>query len=151
MDAKRNPNPRKFDPTRFLGDSQTEFQSATNPDQDQRQNWIFGNGRRMCQGMHIAERSLFLGCARIAWAFNIKKPIGPDGKPIEADIDDLTSGVAVQPKDFLIDMTPRSEKKAEMIRKAWQEAETGLLDPVTKQWKKVPEGTKFGTYVPEKE
>lgn len=151
MDPKRNPNPRKYDPTRFLNDSQTEFQSATNSDENQRQNWIFGNGRRMCQGMHIAERSLFLGCARIVWAFNINKPIGPDGKPIEADIEDLVGGTTVQPNDFRIDMTPRSEKKAEMIRKAWLDSETELLDPVTKQWKNVPEGTKFGTYIPGKE
>ncbi|OAL34493.1 hypothetical protein AYO20_06336 [Fonsecaea nubica] len=150
MDPERNPNPRKFDPSRFINDSQTEFQSATNPDENQRQNWIFGNGRRMCQGMHIAERSLFLATARIVWAFNIDKPIGPDGKPVEADIDDLVGGTTVQPNDFRIAMTPRSEKKADMIRQAWRNCEEELLDPVTKQWKKVPEGMKFGKYVPEK-
>jgi hypothetical protein len=150
MDPERNPNPRQYNPTRFINDSQTEFQSATNPDENQRQNWIFGNGRRMCQGMHIAERSLFLAVARIVWAFNIKKPIGLDGKPIEADIEDLVGGTTVQPNDFRIDMTPRTEEKAEMIRHAWQSCEEELLDPVTKQWKKVPEGMKFGTYIPEK-
>lgn len=148
MDPTRNPDPRKFDPMRFINDSQTEFQSATNPEEDQRQNWIFGAGRRMCQGMHIAERSLFLAAARIAWAFNIDKPIGPDGKPIDADIEDLVGGTTVQPNDFQIDLTPRSQKKAEMIREAWNYCEAELLDPVTRQWKKVPEGMKFGKYVP---
>jgi hypothetical protein len=151
MDPKRNPDPRKYDPMRFIHDSQTEFQSATNADENQRQNWIFGTGRRMCQGMHIAERSLFLATARIVWAFNINKPIGADGKPIVPDIEDLVGGTTVQPNDFRIDMTPRSGKKADMIRQAWKRCEEELLDPVTKQWKKVPEGMKFGTYVPGKE
>ena len=147
MDPVRNPDPRKFDPMRFINDSQSEFQSATNADENQRQNWIFGAGRRMCQGMHIAERSLFLAIARIVWAFNIDKPIGPDGEPVDADIEDLVGGVAVQPNDFRIDMTPRSQKKADMIREAWKHCEEELLDPVTKQWKKAPAGMKFGTYV----
>ncbi len=150
MDPKRNPNPRKYDPLRFISDSQTEFQSATNADEEQRQNWIFGTGRRMCQGMHIAERSLFLATARIVWAFNIDKPIGSDGKPIEPDIEDLVGGTTVQPNDFLIDMKPRTPEKADMIRKAWKHCEGVLLDPVTKQWQKVPEGMTFGTYNPEK-
>lgn len=70
----------------------------------------------MCQGMHTTERSLFLATTRIVWGFNINKPIGPDGKPIEADIEDLVGGMTVQPNGFCIDMTPRSEKKTEMIR-----------------------------------
>ena len=147
MDPTRNPNPRKFDPTRFANDSQSEFESATSSDENQRQNWIFGTGRRMCQGMHIAERSLFLAAARIVWAFNINKPTGPDRKPIDADIEDFVGGVAVQPGPFRIDMGPRSEKKANMIREAWKQSEEEFLDPVTKQWKKAPDGMKFGTYV----
>src|ERR1022692_3692079 len=63
MDPKRNPNPRDFDPMRFANDFQGEHESATNKDPDQRQNWIFGAGRRVCQGMHIAERSLLMGMA----------------------------------------------------------------------------------------
>ncbi len=151
MDPKRNPDPRKYDPMRFINDLQTEFRSATNADENQRQNWIFGAGRRMCQGMHIAERSLLLATARIVWAFNIDQPIGDDGKPIVPDIDDLVGGTTVQPNDFRIDMTPRSEKKADMIRQAWKHCEEELLDPITKQWTKVPEGMKFGTYVSRKE
>lgn len=144
MDPKRNPNPRVFDPMRFINDHQTEFESATNPDENQRQNWIFGSGRRMCQGMHIAERSLFLAAARILWAFDIEKPIGPDGKPISPDIDDLVGGTTVQPNDFKVSIKPRTEAKAAMIREAWKQCEDEVLDPITKQWKSVPEGMKFG-------
>jgi len=48
MDPKRNPNRRVFDPTRFTNDFQTEFESAANTEENQRQDWIFGSGLRMC-------------------------------------------------------------------------------------------------------
>lgn len=146
MDPKRNPNPRNFDPMRFKDDYQTEHESATNKDENQRQNWIFGAGRRLCQGTHIAERSLFLAVSRFLWAFDFKRPLDKDGNPIPVDIDDLVGGLTVQPADFEVDIIPRSEAKANMIREAWKDCEDNQLDPVTKQWVKVPDGMKFTVY-----
>lgn len=150
MDPKRNPNPRNFDPLRFENDFQIEHESATNKDENQRQNWIFGTGRRLCQGMHIAERSLFMGVARMLWAFNFERPTNADGSPIPVDIDDLVGGITVQPADFKVNIVPRSMERAAILRKAWKDAEDSQLDPVTKQWKKVPPGMKFSTLAPEK-
>jgi hypothetical protein len=147
MDPKRNPNPRDFDPTRFENDLRSEYESATNKDPDQRQNWIFGAGRRLCQGMHIAERSLFMGMARMLWAFNFERAVDENGVPIPVDIDDLVGGATVQPADFKVKITPRSKEKADIIRKAWKDCEDNLLDPVTKQWIAVPPGMKFATSV----
>jgi cytochrome P450 len=65
MDPTRNPNPCRFDPTRFQNDNRTELESATSRDSSKRNNYIFGAGRRLCQVMHIAERSLFLGVSRL--------------------------------------------------------------------------------------
>lgn len=147
MDEKRNPRPRDFDPTRFENDLQSEHESATNKDPDQRQNWIFGAGRRLCQGMHIAERSLFMGMARMLWAFNFERPVDERGVPIPVDIDDLVGGVTVQPANFKINITPRSKERANIVRKAWKDCEDHQLDPVTKQWVAVPPGMKFATSV----
>ena len=151
MDPKRNPNPRTFDPLRFIDDIRTEYESATSGDVNQRQNWIFGAGRRLCKGMHIAERSLFLAASRILWGFDIQKALDENGQPISPDVDDLVGGITVQPNDFAVRIIPRSKEKADMIRKEWQFCEDTILDPVTKQWKRVPDGMKFSTYVPEKE
>jgi len=150
MDPKRNPNPRQFDPLRFENDFQGEHESANNKDENQRQNWIFGSGRRQCQGMHIAERSLFMGMARMLWAFNFERPLDENGVPLPVDIDDFTEGIAVQPVDFKVNIVPRSKAKADIIRKAWKDAEDNLLDPKTKQWLQVPPGMKFGTGIGEK-
>jgi hypothetical protein len=147
MDPKRNANPRVFDPSRFENDFQTEFESATNSDPTQRQNWVFGAGRRLCQGMHIAERSLFLAISRLVWAYNLEKARDTNGQPITPDIEDLVGGLTVTPADFKAVITPRSKEKANIIMKEWKHCEEVLLDPQTKQWKEVPQGMKFSTYV----
>jgi cytochrome P450 len=148
MDPKRNPNPRNFDPERFANDFQTEHQSATNKDENTRQNWIFGAGRRLCQGMHIAERSLLMGVSRMLWGFTFERGLDENGNVIPVDIDDLVGGIAVQPRDFKIRIIPRPGR-AEVIRAAWRDAEENLLHPDTKQWIQVPEGMKFTTLVAE--
>jgi len=145
MDPERNPNPRQFNPLRFEHDRQGEHESATNKDENQRQNWIFGSGRRLCQGMHIAERSLFMGIARMLWAFNFERAVDERGVPYPVDIDDFVGGIAVQPADFKVNIVPRSKEKADIIRQSWKDAEANLLDPQTKQWLQVPPGMKFDT------
>jgi hypothetical protein len=150
MDPKRNPNPRVFDPSRFENDFQSEFESATNSDPTQRQNWVFGAGRRLCQGMHIAERSLFLAIARLVWAYSFEKARDSNGQPVTPDTEDLVGGLTVTPAAFKAIITPRSKEKAGIITKDWKYCEDVLLDPQTKQWKNVPEGMKFSTYIPEK-
>jgi hypothetical protein len=149
MDPKRNPNPRVFDPSRFENNLVTEFQSATASDPNQRQNWVFGAGRRVCQGMHIAERSLFLSVARLLWAFNLQKALDVNGNPITPDADDLVGGLTVQPADFEARIIPRTKAKADIIKNEWKHCEDVVLDG-TKQWIQVPKGMSFSSYIPEK-
>jgi len=100
--------------------------------------------------MHIAERSLFLAAARVLWAFNIEEPENADRNPILPDINNLVGGATVQPIDFKVFITTRTPQNGEKIRKEWQNCVDNLLDSITKQWRKVPDGMKFSTYVSEK-
>lgn len=147
MDPERSPEPRRFNPDRFAGDHTTLYQSAVG-DAKKRDNFVFGTGRRLCQGIHIAERSLFLGISRLVWGFDFSAACDGQGNPATYDIEDLVGGITAQPADFQAIIKPRSEK-IQIMRDATRECEA-LVDPQTGQWKKMPEGMAFSTWMPEK-
>ncbi|KAK4184938.1 cytochrome P450 [Podospora australis] len=140
MDPARHPEPRKFNPDRYENDFQSLGDAAANPDHTKRDTFTFGAGRRICPGIHVAERSLFLGVSRMLWAFNITPALDAQGKPILPDPEKLTQGFVCQPEEFLCTITPRSEHHKQMVIDEWKAAEAECLDPVTKQWKENPLG-----------
>lgn len=139
MDAARYPDPRRFEPDRFKDDVQTFADAANNPDPALRDQFTFGAGRRICPGMHVAERSLFLGIARMLWAFDFRPLVDDKGRAVVPDIERLTQGFVCMPEPFQAVVTPRSEERAEIVRREWREARA-LLDENTMQWKAMPEG-----------
>lgn len=147
MDPDRSEDPRVFKPERFTGDNTTLFQSAIG-DAKKRDNFVFGAGRRMCQGIHIAERSLFLGISRLMSSFTFSPVKDAQGNPFKYDVEDLTVGLTVQPNEFPVHIEPRSATKAKIIRESVAECKKSL-DPQTLQWKSMPEGMAFSTWMPE--
>ncbi|KAI2467557.1 putative cytochrome P450 [Annulohypoxylon bovei var. microspora] len=148
-DPKRHSDPRRFDPTRWASDSQTSVEAANNPDASKRDHFIFGAGRRLCQGMHIADRSLFLAMSRLLWAFDFNRAIdGETGNEIVPSIEALIpdGGMFVQPEAFEASIKPRSEQRAQRVRDEWSKA-TELLDDEM-QWKVVPEDLIWRDYEP---
>lgn len=138
MDPVRHPEPRRFNPDRYKDDQLSVHDSATNPDPTKRDNFTFGAGRRICPGMHVAERSLFLGISRMLWAFDITPAVDASGEPIMPDSSKLTQGFDCCPEEFPATITPRSKERAEIVEREWREVEAEQLDPVTKQWKVMP-------------
>jgi len=51
----------------------------------------------------------------------------------------LTQGFIAMPEPFQCVIKPRSDKKAQMVKQIWHEAQREL-DPDTMQWIKTPEG-----------
>ncbi|KAF2084769.1 putative cytochrome P450 [Saccharata proteae CBS 121410] len=141
MDPKRHPEPRTFRPERYKDDGLGFFDSAVNSDASKRDQYVFGAGRRLCQGMHVAERSLFLGMTRLLWAFEIKAPKDADGKPILPNPDNLTQGFVCMPEPYEADIIPRSAGKVALIRQAWKDAQANLDEK--DQWKHIPESMSF--------
>lgn len=138
INMSRGKNPRQFDPSRYDNDHLSLYDSASNPDGTKRDQFTFGAGRRICPGMHAAERSLFLGISRILWAFDISPPTDKEGKPIIPDQEQLTQGFVCMPVEFEADITPRSRGRAGRVRNEWQKAESELLDGSSKQWIRNP-------------
>ncbi|OTB07018.1 hypothetical protein M426DRAFT_54404 [Hypoxylon sp. CI-4A] len=149
QDPNRYSDPQRFDPARWAHDSQTSVEAAHNPDVSKRDHFLFGAGRRVCQGMHIADRSIFLAISRLLWAFDFEratdektgKEMIPDRKALVPE-----NGSFVQPAPFKAAIKPRSAWKAQQIREEWGKM-TELLDD-DGQWKAVPEGLVWRDYEP---
>ncbi|KAK2798791.1 hypothetical protein FQN51_007467 [Onygenales sp. PD_10] len=136
MDENIYPNPRTFDPTRYEHDFQTAFEATCNPDVSKRDHFGFGAGRRICPGMHVAERSLYIGISRLLWGFNIEKALDENGNEIVPDSNKIKDGLLAMPEPFPAKITPRSERHAQIIREEWHKCQ-GLLDQ-DMQWNEVP-------------
>jgi len=147
MDPKRSPEPRRFNPDRFAGDDTTLYESA-HGEPLKRDNFNFGAGRRLCQGVHIAERSLFLGISRMLWAFNLDKPLDSNGIPITPNIDKFAGAITIHPAPYEVDIVPRSPGRTKIIRQAVKSCEN-LIFPDSGQWMKVPDGMNFGVWKPD--
>ncbi|TDZ38246.1 Cytochrome P450 monooxygenase yanC [Colletotrichum spinosum] len=95
---------------------------------EERDHYSYGAGRRMCVGIHLAERSQWRMIAQMLWAFNIEPEIGPDGKPMEVKTgnDVYEDGFLNGPKDYMVRIVPRSEKHAEVVRATFAETEPDL-------------------------
>ncbi|KAK5111603.1 hypothetical protein LTR85_011832 [Meristemomyces frigidus] len=135
MDPERHLEPRQYNPDRYNDDDLSLADSAANPDASKRDHFNFGAGRRICQGMHVAERSLFLGIARLMWAFDITPAQDDEGRDVLPDPDRYTQGFICMPEPFRATIRPRSEKRARIIREVWEQEQKRCLDPETQQWK----------------
>ncbi|KAI0092639.1 cytochrome P450 [Irpex rosettiformis] len=100
--------PRQFKPERFL--PQPEGAGETFP-----ANSVFGWGRRICPGRHLAEATIWLAIARILAVFTISKAKDANGNTIDPDIK-WDTGLVRHPEPFLFDIVPRDDKASEFIK-----------------------------------
>ncbi|KAJ1713086.1 cytochrome P450 [Aspergillus flavus] len=107
-DSTRHSNPETFDPDRYINDPLTSAESANVANPMERDHWMFGAGRRICPGMFVAEREIWLTISRMLWAFDMYEI--PD-EPIDLqEYDGLSS-----PVPFRIGLKPRHEKGAKVL------------------------------------
>ncbi|KAL4878052.1 cytochrome P450 [Aspergillus karnatakaensis] len=83
----------------------------------------FGFGRRICPGQNIAERSLHILTARIAWAGNIMRKRNADGKQFPPPpLYSYTKGFNTQPEHFEFDFAARSPERYDAVFEALRQA-----------------------------
>jgi hypothetical protein len=80
--------------------------------------------------MHIAERSLYILIARVAWACDIRKKKDEKGNVIEVPL--YGDGFNVQPNWFPFELKARNEKRWQVVKEAY-EREMGN-DPLKERW-----------------
>ncbi|KAI0740353.1 cytochrome P450 [Earliella scabrosa] len=86
-DPEMYPDPDHFIPQRFLNKHGHLDAEGKDP-----ADFVFGFGRRICPGQHMAEATLLLTCASLLWAFEIGPPVSENGvsMPVELKISSHT-------------------------------------------------------------
>lgn len=90
--------------------------------------YTFGWGRRYCQGSHLAQASLFIVLSRLVWGIDFYAPLDPQtGRRVVPDVDDEEGtwgdGLITGPHIFPVGFKSRSEKHAQVIKKAFEEVQ----------------------------
>ncbi|EZF75465.1 hypothetical protein H105_02979 [Trichophyton soudanense CBS 452.61] len=117
-DSRKHVNPDEFNPLRFKGRVDLAPTYASSPDYENRDHYAYGSGRRICPGIHLAERGLFLAMAKILWAFNISPMRDTQGHPLHINTDPATGytdGFLRCPKPFPVKINLRSGRRQETI------------------------------------
>lgn len=78
----RYPQPEKFIPDRWLDKAWPTYKEPLTQYPNLQNFNAFGFGRRICPSQHIAERSMYILIARIAWCCSISQKLDPDGKSV---------------------------------------------------------------------
>ncbi|KAI0351871.1 cytochrome P450 [Trametes cingulata] len=109
-DPGRYPDPYEFKPERYLNNSLSCSESANLANPMERDHWMFGAGRRICPGIALGEREIFLAVSHLLWAYNMEEL--PD-EPIDLKEYDGQSGRSPVPNR--IRLTPRDEHVAAIL------------------------------------
>ncbi|OIW27060.1 putative cytochrome P450 [Coniochaeta ligniaria NRRL 30616] len=127
-DEKRFKNPDVFDPDHYKGVTALASELA-NGEYANRDHYGYGSGRRLCPGIHLAERNLFVAMAKLVWAFDIGPGRDASGKVIEPNVgqDAYSSGFLVCAEDFPCTITMRSEERKATILREYETAKTQVF------------------------
>lgn len=129
-DPVRFPNPDIFDPERFTYHPLLASEYAVSADFEKRDHWAYGSGRRLCTGVHLAERNIFLGMAKLLWAFDFSEKVDAQGKALHVDVDAVTGyteGLVHCPKPFEAEIKPRSEQRRATILREYEKVKSDVF------------------------
>ncbi|KAB5523150.1 cytochrome P450 [Coniochaeta sp. 2T2.1] len=121
-DPELYPDPDTFNPGRWLDPAFPTYKEPLTVYPNLQNYTAFGGGRRICQGISIAENSTILQVAYLAWGTDIRRAKDANGVEIIPPYYDYEIGFNVAPKRFQFDLAARSERKAELIEWAYQQS-----------------------------
>ncbi|KAF8957829.1 cytochrome P450 [Flammula alnicola] len=105
MDPTIYDDPETFNPQRYV-------------DNPSLPGHVFGFGRRVCPGQRVAEGTIFLELATVAWGLNVRKQKDERGREKEIDTDRgraFAPGGVMKPYPFPVSITPRSAERAKLL------------------------------------
>ncbi|KAF9018357.1 cytochrome P450 [Hymenopellis radicata] len=108
-------NPQEFSPERFMC---SEFGTIPGKDENFRDNFAFGTGRRICPGQWVASRAVELAMMRLIWALEFTDAVDSKTRrsiPPGLGADTFNYELVVTPRPFECNITPRRDR-AHLIR-----------------------------------
>jgi cytochrome P450 len=122
-DSDVYPDPMTFRPERHLNTLDHEAE----PDP---RKFIFGYGRRICPGRHVADNALFITIAQSLAVFYISKVV-EGGQTIEPEVK-FEPGAINHPMPYRCSIRPKSQAHEDLIRAAevqypWEESDAAEL------------------------
>jgi cytochrome P450 len=103
-----------FNPARHLDE---KGRVAPGPTDSKEGHFMYGFGRRICVGRHVANNSLFINIAMVLWAMNIEPATDARGKPLPIDVHGcVEDGLVVRPIPFEVKFTLRFPEAATMLK-----------------------------------
>lgn len=121
-DTELYPDPETFRPERWLEPGYPTYQEPLTKFPNMQNYSCFGFGRRICPGQSIAERSLNILTARIAWAMTLRCRRDESGREVAPPLYDYTAGFNVQPERFDFDVVARSPERARQVEAIFEQA-----------------------------
>jgi hypothetical protein len=119
MNSQRYPEPEKFMPERFLEHHQSAAAYANSHDVDARDHFSYGNGRRVCPGIHLAERSLFNIVSHLLHTFDIRPALDSNGKEIPVDVMEYSNTLICGVLPFKARFIVRNNEVGHIMKKQW--------------------------------
>jgi cytochrome P450 len=111
-------NPDAYDPDRYLNHPGLATEYASSSDYQNRDHYTYGAGRRICAGIHLAERTQWRMLARLLWAFRIEHAVDEKtGARIEIDTNAYEEKLITGPKPFRVQFIPRSQQHIQLIER----------------------------------
>ncbi|TCD66269.1 hypothetical protein EIP91_001598 [Steccherinum ochraceum] len=109
--------PDLFNPGRFIGKDGELDPNVRDPT-----TIVFGFGRRICPGRHVALAMLSIYAASILHVYDITPGLDASGKPIELSTDTM-GALIIAPRDVPVGLKPRSQAAEKLISEAAAEYE----------------------------
>lgn len=123
-------DPDTYNPDRYLKHPGLAMEYASSSDYENRDHYTYGAGRRICAGIHLAERNQWRMLARLLWAFRIEHAIDETtGEEIEIDVNAFEEKLVTGPKPFRVQFRPRSKEHVRVI-----ERELEAVSELLKKW-----------------
>lgn len=105
-DPDKYENPELFNPDRYFDQDGNLM--------DDKDVFVFGFGRRICPGRHMASATVWLAIVTVLSMFNIRKVKDASGNEIPLN-GDYTDGLISHPLPYQCSVTPRSDEAARLI------------------------------------